>query len=123
MKILTTIARILLGLVFVVFGLNAFLHFLPMPMPSGLAGDFMKALFVSHYLYAIKCFEITGGILLLIGRFVPLGITLVGPVVVNILFFHAFLAPAGLPLALVIVALEGFLIVSYRSAFAGIFRA
>jgi uncharacterized membrane protein YphA (DoxX/SURF4 family) len=123
MKTLTTIARILLGLVFVVFGLNAFLHLLPMPMPSGLAGDFMKALFVSHYLYAIKCFEITGGILLLIGRFVPLGITLVGPVAVNILFFHAFLAPAGLPLALVIVALEAFLVVSYRSAFAGIFRA
>jgi uncharacterized membrane protein YphA (DoxX/SURF4 family) len=123
MQILTTIARILLGLIFVVFGLNAFLHFIPMPMPTGLAGDFMKALFVSHYLYAIKCFEITGGILLLVGRFVPLGITLVGPVVVNILFFHAFLAPAGLPLALVMVALELFLIVSYRRAFAGIFQA
>jgi uncharacterized membrane protein YphA (DoxX/SURF4 family) len=123
MQILTTIARILLGLIFVVFGLNAFLHFIPMPMPTGLAGDFMKALFVSHYLYAIKCFETTGGILLLVGRFVPLGITLVGPVVVNILFFHAFLAPAGLPLALVMVALELFLIVSYRRAFAGIFQA
>lgn len=123
MKILTTIARVLLGLIFVVFGLNAFLHFIPMPMPTGLAGDFMKALFVSHYLYAIKCFEITGGILLLVGRFVPLGITLVGPVVVNILFFHTFLAPAGLPLALVMAALELFLIASYRNAFAGIFRA
>jgi uncharacterized membrane protein YphA (DoxX/SURF4 family) len=56
----------------------------------------MKALLVSHYLYAVKCFEISGGLLLLSGRFTALGLTLVGPVIVNILFFHTFLDPSGL---------------------------
>lgn len=123
MKTITLLARLALGLIFLVFGINAFLNFLPMPAPTGLAGDFMKALFVSHYLYAIKAFEITGALLLLSGRFVPVGLTLLGPVIVNILLFHIFLAPAGLPLGVVVAALELFLILQYRRAFAGIFRA
>jgi uncharacterized membrane protein YphA (DoxX/SURF4 family) len=124
MKIATTIARILLGLIFVVFGLNAFFHFIPMPPPKGdLAGDFMKALFLSHYLYAVKFFEITGGLLLLSGRYIPLGLTLLGPVIVNILFFHFFLDPSGLPLGIVIGILALFLLWQYRSAFAGILKS
>jgi putative oxidoreductase len=123
MKIATIIARTLLGLIFVVFGLNAFFNFIPMPPPKGeLAGDFMKALFVSHYLYAVKCFEISGGLILLSGRFTPLGLTLVGPVIVNILFFHTFLDPSGLPLAFVLVMLALFLLWRNRSAFAGLLR-
>ena len=123
MKIATIIARTLLGLIFVVFGLNAFFNFIPMPPPKGeLAGDFMKALFVSHYLYAVKCFEISGGLILLSGRFTPLGLTLVGPVIVNILFFHMFLDPSGLPLAFVLVMLALFLLWRNRSAFAGLLR-
>ena len=123
MKIATIIARTLLGLIFVVFGLNAFFNFIPMPPPKGeLAGDFMKALFVSHYLYAVKCFEISGGLILLSGRFTPLGLTLVGPVIVNILFFHTFLDPSGLPIALTLAALALFLLWRNKSAFAGILR-
>src|SRR6185369_5539146 len=74
MKIATIIARVLLGLVFVVFGSNIFLHFIPMPPPQPtLSGDFTKALFLSHYLHVVAVFQIVGGLLLLIGRFVPLG--------------------------------------------------
>src|SRR5881296_1136582 len=122
MKILIIIARSLLGLVFVVFGLNSFLHFIPMQPPQGLAGDFMKALFVSHYYYVIAILQIAGGALCLIGRFVPLGLTLLGPVIVNILLFHIFLEPSGLPLALVVSALELFLLWAHRAAFAGLVK-
>jgi uncharacterized membrane protein YphA (DoxX/SURF4 family) len=123
MNIVTILARVLLGLAFVVFGLNGFLHFIPMGKPpAGLAGDFTKALFVSHYFYVVAGLQIAGGLLLLVGRFVPLGLTLLGPVVANILLFHIFLAPEGLPIALVVTVLELFLIVRYRRAFAGIFQ-
>jgi uncharacterized membrane protein YphA (DoxX/SURF4 family) len=123
MKIATIIARTLLGLIFVVFGLNAFFNFLPVPPPKGeLAGDFMKALFVSHYLYAVKCFEISGGLILLSGRFTALGLTLVGPVIINILFFHTFLDPSGLPLAAILSVLALFLLWRNKSAFAGLVR-
>ncbi|SRR6266568_76356 len=122
MKILTIIARSLLGLVFVVFGLNAFLHFMPMPPPQGLAGDFMKALFVSHYFYVVAVLQIAGGAICLLGRFVPLGLTLLGPVIVNILLFHVFLDPAGLPLALVVCALALFLLWTNHQAFAGLIQ-
>ena len=120
MKITTIIARSLLGLIFVVFGLNAFLQFMPMPPPKGLAGDFVKALFVSHYFYVVAILQIVGGALLLSGRFVPLGLTFLGPVIVNILLFHIFLEPSGLPLALVVSALALFLLWAYRAAFAGL---
>src|SRR5438132_11078546 len=120
MKILSIIARSLLGLTFVVFGLNAFLQFIPLPPPQGLAGDFMKALFVSHYLYVVAVLQIAGGALCLLGRFVPLGLTLLGPVIVNILLFHLFLEPSGLPLAVVVGALALFLLWAHRQAFSGL---
>ena len=120
MKIATIIARGLLGLIFVVFGLNAFLQFMPMPPPKGLAGDFVKALFVSHYFYVVAILQILGGAFLLSGRFVPLGLTLLGPVIVNILLFHIFLEPSGLALAIVVSALALFLLWAYRAAFAGL---
>ncbi len=116
------IARIVLGLIFVVFGLNAFLNFLPMPPMEGVSAQFMGALAGSGYLYAIKMFEITGGILLLSGFFVPLGLVLVAPVITNILFFHVFMAPSGLPMAVVLVLLESFLIYSYRANFLPLFE-
>ena len=122
MKILTIIARSLLGLIFVVFGLNAFLHFIPMPPPQGLAGDFMKALFASHYFYVVAVLQIAGGALCLLGRFVPLGLTLLGPVIVNILLFHIFLEPSGLPLAAVVGAVALFLVWANRPAFAGLIK-
>jgi uncharacterized membrane protein YphA (DoxX/SURF4 family) len=122
MNIATTLARTLLGLIFVVFGLNAFFNFIPLPPPKGeLAEEFMKALFVSHYLYAVKCFEISGGLLLLSGRFTALGLTLVGPVIVNILFFDTFLDASGLPLGIVLAVLALFLLARHRHSFAGLF--
>jgi uncharacterized membrane protein YphA (DoxX/SURF4 family) len=123
MNIVTILARILLGLTFLVFGLNGFLHFIPMGKPpAGLAADFTKALFMSHYFYVVAGLQIAGGLLLLIGRFVPLGLTLLGPVVANILLFHIFLAPEGLPIAIAVTVLELFLIARYHRAFAGIFQ-
>ena len=123
MKIITIIARILLGLVFAVFGSNAFIHFMPMPQMTGYPAQFIGSMAASGYLQAVAAFQVAGGLLLLIGRFVPLGLTLLGPLIVNILMYHAFMDHSGMPIALVVGALEAFLIWQYRSAFAGIFRA
>jgi len=121
MKIATVIARSLLGLIFVVFGSNMFLHFIPMPPPpEGPARDFMTVLFVSHYLYVVGALQVVGGLLLLTGRWTPLGLALVGPVIVNIVFFHVLMAPAGLPMAIVVSVLAVFLLWNYRQNFAGI---
>jgi len=96
MKIVTLIARILLGLVSLVFGLNGFLNFLNMgPMPTGLAGQFMGALILSHYYWVVAALQIAGGLLLLVNRFVALALVLLGPVIVNILCYHVFLNQAG----------------------------
>ncbi len=111
-------ARILLGLIFFVFGLNFFLNFIPPhPMPEA-AGAFAGALFASGYLFVVlKVVEVASGLLLLTGRFVTLALALLAPIVVNIVLFHAFLAPSGLPIALLVLALEIFLAWSYRSAY------
>ncbi|MEY2491179.1 MAG: putative oxidoreductase [Verrucomicrobiota bacterium] len=123
MKYAIIIVRILLGLVFVVFGSNAFLHFIPVPPMQGPAGAFMGALFSSGYIYAIATLQMLGGLCLLIGaRFVPLGLTLLGPVIVNIVFYHIFLDPSGLPIAIVITFLSLFLLWIYRYKFPAIFR-
>jgi putative oxidoreductase len=123
MKILTIIARILLGLIFVFFGSNGLLHFLPMPpLPQGVAGEYLHAFFASGYVYVISGFQVIGGLLLLIGRFVPLGLTILGAVIVNIWAFHLLMAPEGLPPAVVVTILELFLVWSYRDRFAGILR-
>jgi putative oxidoreductase len=120
MKIATLIARILLGLLFLVFGLNGFLHFIPMAPPAGLAGQYMGALFLSHYLVAVFLLQTIGGALLLANRFVPLALVLLGPVLVNILLFHALMAPEGLPIALFATVLWAILFYSIRRAFAGV---
>lgn len=121
MKIATIIARSLLGIIFVVFGSNMFLNFIPLPpQPEGPARDFMTALFVSHHLYLVGALQVAGGVLLLTGRWAPLGLTLLGPVIVNILAFHVLMAPAGLPMASVVSALALFLVWRYRENFAGL---
>jgi putative oxidoreductase len=122
MKIATIIARVLLGLVFTVFGSNAFLHFMPMPPMSGPAGDFITAMYVTHYLYVVAGCQVLGGLILLIGRYIPLGLTLLGPVIVNILCFHIFMNHEGLPLALIVAALALFLLWRYRANFAGLVK-
>ena len=122
MKILVLIARLLLGLISVVFGLNGFLNFLSMgPPPTGLAGQFLGALFVSHYYWVIAALQVVGGALLLVNQFVPLALVLLGPVIVNIICYHVFLNHAGAPFAIVVTVL--WLIVFYgkRQYFSGIF--
>src|SRR4029077_10369826 len=123
MKIATTIARILLGLIFVVFGSNAFLHFIPTPpLPQGLTGDFLKVFFASGYVSVIGAMQLLGGLCLLIGLFIPLGLTILAAIIFNILVFHTLMAPEGFGPAIVVTALEVFLLWRYRSAFAGILR-
>ncbi len=123
MKILTHISRFLLGLIFLVFGLNGFLHFIPMPPPSGVAGQFLGAMFVSKYLLVVSGLQVISGALLLINRYVPLALTILGPIIVNILLFHGLMNPTGIGLALLVAILWGVVFVSVRSAFAGIFQA
>jgi uncharacterized membrane protein YphA (DoxX/SURF4 family) len=121
---LPAVGRILLGLVFTVFGLNGFFNFIPQtPMPPA-AGAFAGALFAAGYFFPLlKTFELASGLLLLSGRFVPLALTLLAPIVVNIFFFHTFLAPSGIGLALVLVLLEAGLAWAYRDAFRGLLDA
>ncbi len=122
MKIITVIARFLLGFIFLVFGLNGFIHFIPSSPPSGTAGQFVGALFVSHYLVPIFLLQIISAVLLLVNRYVPLALTLLGPIIVNILLIHILMLPSGLPLALVVTVLWIVVFLSVRSAFAGLFQ-
>jgi len=122
MKIGSTIARYLLGLLFLTFGLNGFLHFIPMPPPTGVAAQFLGALFVSRYYVVLFLLQIVGGALLLANRYVPLALTILGAIIFNILGIHIFMAPAGLPLAVVVTVLWLLTASRVRSAFAGILQ-
>ncbi len=122
MKIAALIARILLGLIFVVFGANGFLNFIPMgPLPSGLAGQFVTVLFQSHYVLVVSGIQLAGGVLLLVNRYVPLALVLLGPVIVNILLFHLLLNRTGLLIAIIVAILWGILAIRHRQNFSGIF--
>lgn len=122
MKIVILISRVLLGLTFVVFGLNSFLNFLNMgPLPTGLAGQFMGALFLSHYYWVVAVLQIVGGVLLLVNRFVPLGLVLLGPIIVNIICYHVFLNPSGALPAVVVTVLWFIVFYAKRQYFSGIF--
>jgi uncharacterized membrane protein YphA (DoxX/SURF4 family) len=123
-KHLPTAARLFLGLVFTVMGLNFFLHFLPMPPTPPRAASFAGALFASGYLFPLlKTTEVVAGLLLLGGRFVPLALAVLAPIVVNIVAFHLFLAPSGMALPLALLAAELYLAWIYRAAFAPMLRA
>jgi hypothetical protein len=122
MKIASVIARFLLGLIFLVFGLNGFFHFIPMPPPTGVAGQFFGALYVSNYLVVIFLLQIVGAILLLLNRYVPLALTLLAPIIVNVLLVHLLMAPTGLPLALVVTVLWVLVFLSVHSAFSGLLQ-
>jgi hypothetical protein len=112
------------GLVFFVFGLNGFLHFIPQPPPTGAMADFAHGLVGAGYFFPLlKGTEVTMGALLLSNRFVPLALTVLASIIVNIFAVHVFLAPAGLPLAFVLVALETYLAYAYRDAFASVLHA
>jgi putative oxidoreductase len=122
MKTTTVIARFLLGLIFLVFGLNGFLHFIPATLPTGTAGQFVGALFVSIYLVVVFLLQLVGAILLLTNRYVPLALTLLAPIIVNILLFHVLMAPSGMALAIVVTVLWIMVFLSVRSAFDGLLQ-
>ena len=123
MKTASVIARYLAGVIFLVMGLNGFLNFIPLPPPQGVAAQFMGALYVSHYLWVIFAFQVIPGVLLLINRYVPLAVALLAPVIVNILCFHALMAPSGLPMALFVAVLWGAIFIDVRLAFSGLFQS
>ena len=121
---LPTVGRIGLGLVFTVFGLNGFLQFLPHPPMPEAAGSFLGALAATGYMFPlIKGTEVLSGLLLLSGRYVPLALTLLAPIIVNIVAFHAVLAPGGVGMALAVLALEIYLAWVHRAAFRGVLSA
>ena len=124
MKIVVLIARILLGLVFFVFGLNKFHPFIPSgPLPPGVAGQFMEAMISTKYMMIVGAFEAVGGLLLLLNRYVPLALCLLGPVIVNVLIVGVLMTQQALGSGLVVAALWLILFLRFRSAFNGIFQA
>lgn len=121
------VARVLLGLIFFVFGLNGFLNFFPPPppesMPPALA-DFFALFVKSGYLLPlVKGTEVVAGAFLLANRFVPLALVVLAPVIVNIVLVHLVLAPSGLGIAVLVLALELSLAWAHRRAFAPLFAA
>jgi hypothetical protein len=123
MKTASVIARYLSGIIFLVMGLNGFLNFIPLPPPVGIAGQFMGVLYASHYLWVIFAFQVVAGALLLVNRYVPLAVAVLAPVIVNILSFHALMAPSGLPLALFVAVLWALIFIDVRPAFAALFQS
>ena len=123
MKTLILISRILLGLIFLVIGLNGFLNFIPAPAPTGIAGQYVGALFVSHYLAVVFALELVAGVLLLTDRFVRAALVILAPILVNIVLFHAFMAPAGYAPAAIAVALWLVLFYQERAVFSTLLAA
>jgi putative oxidoreductase len=123
MKIAVLIARILLGLVFLVFGFNNLHPFMPMQMPPGDAGTLSTIMFTHGWITFHGLLYVIAGILLIVGRYVPVGLVILGPILVNILLFHLTLLPSGITPGLVCAVLEIFLIWAYWPAFRGIFTA
>ena len=123
MKTAVLIARILLGIIFLVFGLNGFLHFLPQPEMPQAAIAFFGGLAASGFMLpTLFATQVVGAALMLLGM-VPLALVILAPVVVHIVEFHVFLAPAGLPLAVVVAALAMFLAWTHRAAYRPLFAA
>ncbi len=121
---LCLIARILLGLMFLVFGLNGFFNFMPPPDLPEAANSMMGALGATGYFFPfLKIVETVSGLLLLIGFFVPLALLMLAPVVLNIVLFHLFLAPGGILLGLIALILGILVAWCYRSSFSGVLQA
>lgn len=122
MKISIAITRILLGLIFFVFGLDTFVHFIPAKPPTeGLAGAFIGALIHSHYVFFVGGVQLIAGVLLLSNRFLPLALALLAPVIANIIVFHLTMQPAGLPPGILTAALWAILAWKLRAYFAPLF--
>lgn len=121
MSKLPTIARILLGLIFVIFGLNGFLNFIPVPPPPEAGGAFLGALAATGYMFPlIKGIEVIVGVLLLLNKKVALALIILAPITVNIFLYHAILAPAGIILPIIILVLHLYLAYAHRAAYKGL---
>jgi putative oxidoreductase len=120
MRTASQIARYLLGLIFLVFGLSGFVHFLHMPEPTGVAAQFFGAIFVSQFYAVIFLLQIVPAVFLLANRYVPLALTILGPIIF-IVCIQIVMIRAGLPLAIVVTVLWLLVAYSVRSAFSGIF--
>jgi putative oxidoreductase len=124
MRIASIIARYLLGLMFTVFGLNGFLHFIPMQAPPpGLQTDYMNVMMASHYFLFIAAFELIGGVLLLVDRFVPLALTILAAIIANVLIFHLTMAPAGIGPGIFAAILWILVFIPHRHGFRHMFRS
>ena len=122
----TTAARVLLGLIFFGFGLNGFLHFFPLPPAKGAAAVFIWGLVASRYFFPLLFGTyLATGAALLTGRFVPLAISMLAPVIVNVAVMHLFLPSSGAEFVLagLVTVLEAVLAWSYRAAFRPLLRA
>jgi len=124
MKIAVLIARVLLGLVFFIFGANGVLQFMKTPpLPPSDSTSFLMILMNNHYMTFVGLLMLIAGLLLLVGRYVPLALVILGPILVNILLFHFLLMHGGAAPGIVATALELFLIWAYRLSFRGLFDA
>lgn len=123
MKIAAAISRYILGILFGVFGLNGFLNFLPAGKMPALATQYVTVLAASHYTIPVFAVQIACGILFLINRYVPLALTLIGPVIVNILIFHILMLPSGIGGGVLCTICWFILFAKHYQAFAGIFQA
>ena len=128
MKWAVLVVRVIVGLGFLLFGADFFLHFIPkdgMPTPPPLAAGFVGALMATKYMTVVKVLELVGGLFVLSGRLAPLGLTLLVPVTVNIALWDAFLVEYknGPPIGTVMLVLEMFLLYAYRKYFANVFTA
>jgi putative oxidoreductase len=122
MKIASLVARWLLGIMFLVFGLNGFLNFIPQPPFPVLAMQFFGTLYASHYVFVIFGLQVILGAMLLADFYTPLAVILLAPIIVNIFFFHALMAPSGLPPALFVVVLWLIVAIYNRPAYDGILQ-
>jgi putative oxidoreductase len=121
-KIAATAARYLMGLIFLVFGLNKFLNFIPSAPLHGVGGAFIGAMMVTKYFMVVGVFEGVSGLLLLFNRYVPLAVAMLAPVLVNILFVNFSMAPQGFPATLVVTVCWVLVYLRHRSAFAPLFK-
>ena len=114
MKIASLIARLLLGALMVFAGANHLFNFLPkQPMPPGVAGQFLAAMIATGYMYIVGVCEVVPGLLLLVNRFVPLALAVLGPVIVNIFIVNLLMAPKALPVAILVIIL--WILAAYRA--------
>lgn len=122
MKTVVLVSRMLLGVIFFVFGLNAFFPFIPVPPLQGMAGNFVGALVQSGYFFPfLKTLETVGGLLLILGLFMPMVLVVLFPITLNIMLFHLFLGLEGMPIAILMLLAHLMLLYAHKNYYKGLF--